>query len=142
MGQKQLILVVLVTVLVGIATIAAINTFGQSTEISNRESVRQDLLYGANMAQTVYYRSILLGGAGRDFANYNGNILDLMGLPMTQNASGEWENENGTYNIEELSKDSFTIRGRPATGGPDILALVELDEQNRIWMVSINDDEE
>lgn len=142
MGQQQLILVILVTVLVGIASIVAINTFGQSAEISNREAVRQDLLYGVNMAQTVYYRSSLLGGAGRDFTSYQGNILDLMGLPMSQNASGEWQNENGTYDIEDLGKDSFTIRGRPATGGADILALVELDEENRIWVVSINDDEE
>ena len=142
MGQQQLILVVLVTVLVGIASIVAMNTFGQSAEISNREAVRQDLLYGANMAQSIFYRNPLLGGAGRDFTSYQGNILNLMGLPMTQNASGEWQNENGIYDIEDLDKDSFTIRGRPSTGGPDILAIVEFDEENRIWVVSIDDDED
>lgn len=72
MGQQQLLLVILVTILVGIATVVAINVFGTAAEEANRDAVRQDMLTAAAQAQAIHARPQALDGAGRDFANYEG----------------------------------------------------------------------
>jgi len=43
MGQQQLLLVILVTIIVGIATVVAINTFGAAADSANLDAVRQDM---------------------------------------------------------------------------------------------------
>lgn len=54
MGQQQLLLVILVTIIVGIATVVAINTFGSSAEQANLDAVRQDIAQIATAAQAWY----------------------------------------------------------------------------------------
>ncbi|MDZ7715010.1 MAG: hypothetical protein U5J95_02240 [Balneolaceae bacterium] len=44
MGQQQLLLVILVTIIVGIATVVAINTFSSASDSANVDAVRGDLL--------------------------------------------------------------------------------------------------
>lgn len=40
MGQQQLLLVILVTIIVGIATVVAINTFSSAADSANLDAVR------------------------------------------------------------------------------------------------------
>ena len=51
MGQQQLLLVILVTIIVGIATVVAINTFSSASEQANIDAARQDMLQMAYTAQ-------------------------------------------------------------------------------------------
>jgi hypothetical protein len=100
MGQQQLLLVILVTIIVGIATIVAINVFSTGADAANIDLVRQDVAQLASAAQGYYMKPNMLGGGGQTFNNisfkrfsfpYSG-ILDE-DEPMTA-----W-NENGKYVI-------------------------------------------
>ena len=54
MGQQ--LLVILVKIIVGIATVVAINTFGSAADFAAQDSVRQDLASIAASAQGYYMR--------------------------------------------------------------------------------------
>lgn len=59
MGQQQLLLVILVTIIVGIASAVAITTFSSASDSSNVDAVRQDMLSIGSTSQG-YLRSQLL----------------------------------------------------------------------------------
>ena len=62
MGQQQLLLVILVTIIVGIATVVAINTFGTAADNANIDAVRNDMTAIASGAQSYYMKPAMLGG--------------------------------------------------------------------------------
>ncbi|MEX0639177.1 MAG: hypothetical protein WD094_01850, partial [Balneolaceae bacterium] len=68
MGQQQLLLVILVTIIVGIATVVAINTFGTAADSANLDAVRQDVAQIAAASQSFYMKPTMLGGGGRSFS--------------------------------------------------------------------------
>jgi Tfp pilus assembly protein PilE len=75
MGQQQLLLVILVTIIVGIATVVAINTFGAAADSANVDAVRQDLASIAAAAQGYYMKPEMLGGGGRTFEGITFNDI-------------------------------------------------------------------
>ncbi|MDG5768209.1 hypothetical protein QA596_12150 [Balneolales bacterium ANBcel1] len=131
MGQQQLLLVILVVILVGIATVVAMNVFGGAAEDANRDAVRQDILQGATMAQAIYARPVMMDGAGGDFSNFSeADLLQRLGMPIVSghnncdDVTGTFGNENGCYSIGDLNDDSFDIIGVPASGGANIVATI------------------
>ena len=88
MGQQQLLLVILVTILVGIATVVAINVFNEAQEGANREAVVLDMLTVVPDARAYFDKPTAMGGGGGSFAN-----IEFAHLTMTPS------NENGTYSI-------------------------------------------
>ena len=156
MGQQQLLLVILVTILVGIATVVAINVFGDAAEQGNRDAVRQDLLQAAAGAQAVWSKPTLLGGAGRDFAAVDtegaelmtdADILRLMGIPgslSTEGDEGEETdvvvNENGTYSIAERTERQLVILGEPSTFTNNLRLTVTRTEEGN-WTVNIAEED-
>ena len=152
MGQQQLLLVILVTILVGIATVVAINVFGSAAENANRDAVRQDLLQAAAGAQAVWSKPVLLGGAGRNFSEIGGDdggtltdadILQLLGIPGSLGRDADDENdvitnENGTYRLGARSQDEITIIGEPST----YLATIEVEVERTddgLWEIEISE---
>jgi len=113
MGQQQLLLVILVTIIVGIATVVAINTFGSAADSANLDAVRQDIASIAASAQGYYMKPTMLGGGGKDFTDITFNS---MAFPGTINAAGDeaW-NENGVYVISGGASGEFTITAHPAS---------------------------
>jgi len=108
LGQQQILLIVLVTILVGIATIIAINTIGDMGDSVNETQVYQSLNEMAGDAQAYYHKSRTLGGGGRSYEgitfnhlNVNGQILDNEGLIF--------ENQHGQYQISERNLTNFSI---------------------------------
>lgn len=100
MGQQQLLLVILVTIIVGIATVVAINTFGAAADSANVDAVQQDVAQLAAAVQGYYMKPAMLGGGSRSFNGidfrkfafpYSG--IETGGTPLTA-----W-NENGKYVI-------------------------------------------
>ncbi len=126
MGQQQLLLVILVTILVGIATVVAINVFGSAAEQGNRDAVRQDLLQGSAAAQGIWARPVALGGTSGNFLQdppSDDQFSRLMGIPGTINGL-EITNENAVYEIVRTA-DRVTITADPATYGNEIELRLE-----------------
>ena len=85
MGQQQLLLVILVTIIVGIATVVAINTFSSASDSANVDAVRNDLLNIAASAQQYYMKPDALGGGGNSFDGIS--VDNLGGVPGTIDGS-------------------------------------------------------
>ena len=116
MGQQQL-----VTIIVGIATVVAINTFSSASDSANVDSVRQDMLSIAASAQQYYMKPTALGGGGQTFDNLTAE--NLGGVPG--DASGNTiTNENGTYTLENVGGQTFDVQGQPNTAGGNIYVSV------------------
>ena len=142
MGQQQLLLVILVTILVGIATVVAINVFGTAADRANVDAVRQDLLTGAAGVQAVWTRPVAFGGAGRNFNEFTDAqgdlandeaLLNQLGMPVrcgdvpAEDVNDpdvrQCSNENGSYELEITAADAVTLRGLPANEPERTLTL-------------------
>lgn len=113
MGQQQLLLVILVTVIVGIATVVAINTFSSASEAANRDAATNDMVAIAAAAQAYYIKPLMLNGGGNSFAN-----IDFQQIAFAGVTSGTFDkaiNVNGTYEIITPTAASFTLVGHPAS---------------------------
>lgn len=149
MGQQQLLLVILVTIIVGIATVVAINIFGTAADQANRDAVRQDLMAAAVQAQAIWSRPTLMDGADRDFQGTgvtNGWILARLNIPSTSYdvsaEENELSNENGTYVVNATDSDELTITGTPSSGGEPIQVTVSRNETTGNWEVTMDGLEE
>lgn len=112
MGQQQLLLVILVTIIVGIATVVAINTFGSAAESANQDAVRQDLAAMGVAAQAYYAKPEILGGGGKSFTGISMHNLAFSGI-IVENDLGV--NDNGTYEITTTTSNEFTITAYAAS---------------------------
>lgn len=114
MGQQQLLLVILVTIIVGIATVVAINTFGSASDSANMDAVNTDLASIASSAQGYYMKPTMLGGGGKSFSGITFNDLAFAG--DIQSSGSIAVNENGTYAISAAGDSSFTVTADPSSG--------------------------
>lgn len=89
MGQQQIILLVLVTVVVGIATVVAINTMEASRKEANRDAIRSDMRSVIADAQKYYYTFQAMGGGGNSFDGISINHVSLSS-----------DNENASYKVQ------------------------------------------
>jgi hypothetical protein len=113
MGQQQLLLVILVTIIVGIATVVAINTFSSAAEGANLDAVRQDVGNIAASAQGYFIKPAMLGGGGQDFSDMT--FRNITFASDTISADGLTAgNQNGTY-VLTLSAESFVIEAYPSS---------------------------
>ena len=113
MGQQQLLLVILVTVIVGIATVVAINTFSSASEAANRDAVTNDVVAIAAAAQSYYIKPLMLNGGGNDFTNIDFQKIAFAGVTDDDYKSAI--NVNGTYVISGEDTGEFTITAHPAS---------------------------
>ncbi len=112
MGQQQLLLVILVTIIVGIATVVAINTFGAAADSANLDAVRQDVAQIAAAAQGYFMKPTMLGGGGRSFAGITFEDIAF----AASNVDGAVAcNENGKYVISEADENDFLITAHPSS---------------------------
>ena len=113
MGQQQLLLIILVTVLVGIATVVAINVFTEAQEESNQEAIILDMTSAVPDARAYYKKPAMIGGGGGSFANIDFDDLIL-----------DESNENATYAISDRQPSSFRLTGTPNGGSGEPVELV------------------
>ena len=121
MGQQQLLLIILVTILVGIATVVAINVFTEAQEQSNQEAIILDMTSAVPDARAYYKKPSMMGGGGGSFANIEFDDLIL-----------DTSNENATYAISEQQPNSFKLTGTPKGIGGDPIVLV-IYEDSITW---------
>jgi len=131
MGQQQLLLVILVTIIVGIATVVAINTFGSAADNANLDAVRNDMAQIASSAQGYYIKPGALGGGGNTFT---GLTFDEMAFPTDGTEADDATsvtNGNGAYDIGTPAAQGFTVTATPArevgTNAEKIAAFVGPD---------------
>lgn len=70
MGQQQLLLIVIGTVIVGIAIFIAINLASTYARDANRDAVINDINNIAMLAKQHYHKPLALGGGGYSFTNF------------------------------------------------------------------------
>lgn len=114
MGQQQLLLVILVTILVGIATVVALRVFGNSNRNANVDAVRQDMLTIAASAQGWYIKPTMMGGGNSSF---DGMTFKDISFPADSIYSDMLtaSNMNGTYTIVSENGSNFVLEGTPST---------------------------
>lgn len=115
MGQQQLLLVILVTIIVGIATVVAINTFSSAADSANIDAVRQDVASIAAAAQGYYMKPTMLGGGGKEFDNLTFKGMAIPGNIFDPGTDLILTNENGTYEINVAADDEVTIIATPSS---------------------------
>lgn len=122
MGQQQLLLVILVTIIVSTATVVAIDTFGSAVNSTTEDAVRQDLVQIAAAAQSYYIKPAHLGGGGRSFVGvtFQGLAFPASGLNADIDIA---TNVNGIYQINSTTQESFTVTAI-ASSGKDYTAPV------------------
>ncbi|MCC5926655.1 MAG: hypothetical protein JJU41_08850 [Bacteroidetes bacterium] len=117
MGQQQLLLVILVTIIVGIATVVAINTFSSAAESANLDALRNDVASIAASAQAYYIRPAMLGGGGNSFVGITFQNITFSGNIAQGTNNLTAVNANGAYVIQAgATATSFTVRAYPASG--------------------------
>ncbi len=122
MGQQQLLLVILVTIIVGIATVVAINTFSSASDSSNVDMVRNDVVSLAASAQGYYMKPAMLGGGGNSF---NGITFNQVAFPTDgiDPADGLTAfNSNGHYTIAGTDT-TITVTAIPSSRADGPMSL-------------------
>jgi hypothetical protein len=114
MGQQQLLLVILVTIIVGIATVVAINTFGAAADSANVDAVRQDVAQIAAAAQGYFMKPEMLGGGGRSFEGITFDNFAFPAAGISENGLTA-QNENGRYVISGEQQGEFTVTAHPSS---------------------------
>lgn len=71
MGQQQLLLIVLGTIVVGLAIVVGIDIFTTSATESNRDQVISDLMYLSTDAQAYYKKQAQFGGGNGSFRGWD-----------------------------------------------------------------------
>ncbi len=107
MGQQQLLLIVLGTIIVGVAVVVGINMFTTGAVNAERDALVQDVNNIASASAAYWRKPIALGGGGRTFVG----VTDVTTFGAADS------NANGTYAITGTAAiASFTVL---ATGGSE-----------------------
>jgi type II secretory pathway pseudopilin PulG len=147
MGQQQLLLVILVTIIVGIATVVAINTFGSAAGNANVSAVRNDVAQIASSVQGMYRKPAVLGGAGQDFGNVTFKGMAFSSTLISSDGK-DAVNQNGTYELSAGTDSSLTItaypassdgyNGKPGTGKTHAGAKIATAGKRLVYLVTKN----
>ena len=105
MGQQQLLLIILITIIVGIATIVAINNMQSSHDASVYDAIQQDIMQAQSQSIAYHKKAQMMGGGG---GSYIGMTLEDILLPE--------ENENATYQLNNVTQGAFTIQATTVYG--------------------------
>ena len=118
MGQQQLLLIILVAIVVGIAVIVGISIFSTAADTSNLDAVRIDIAAFASSAKVYFMKPEMLGGGGGDF---EGITFRSVAFPVDEYSADNLTviNANGVYTF-------------PAPGATDTTVLITAHPASRI----------
>ena len=102
MGQQQVLLLVLVTIVVGLMTVVGIVLFEKSRDEGTSDVIRQDVMEAATIGQMYYKKHTMMGGGGNSFLNVTMNDIQL----PDSNAISHFE-------ISETDQSYFKITATP-----------------------------
>lgn len=134
MGQQQLLLVILVTIVVGIAAVVAIETFGQNADSYNIDAVRQDMLAIGTTAQGYLMKHESMGGGGGTFTAMTFRDISFTSDSLSSDGMTAY-NKNGTYVLASVASASFQLAAFPANEANSEL-FIEVYESDFQWIDS------
>ena len=98
MGQQQILLIVLGSIIVGIAIVIGIDNFQSKAVQANRDAVIIDLNYLASDALAYFKKTSTYGGGEQSFNGYD--------LPFQLKT-----NDNGTYSVLSTQPQKVIVEG-------------------------------
>lgn len=113
MGQQQLLLMILVMIIVGVATVVAVNTFEESRKAANHDAIRQEMTDAASLAQAYYSKPDIMGGGGNSFNN-----ITMAELQIDEDAG------LAVFSLSELQPESFNIEAVAASDNTTIIGTI------------------
>lgn len=113
MGNRELLLVILVTVLVAISIGVAVQTITSSELSPNRSAIIQGINVAIGRSMAYYERPEVYGGGANSFEEITFDDL------MMDSVTG-----NGTYEITDRTHTSYTIIGRPSGNNQNPITVI------------------
>ena len=117
MGQQQLLLIVLGTIIVGVAVVVGINMFGQGAVNAERDALLQDVNAIASNAAAYWRKPAALGGGARDFT----------GITNVTTFGSDSTNANGAFTMTVTNSTEFELIATGANEGVVVTATVTQD---------------
>jgi len=114
MGQQQLLLIVLGTIIVGVAVVVGINMFTTGAVNAERDALLQDVNNIASAAAAYWRKPAALGGGARSYVG----VSDVTVL------GADSSNANGTFVMSANTGTQFTLTATGANEGVIIVATV------------------
>lgn len=123
MGQQQLLLVVLGTIIIGIAVIVGVTMFQANAIETTRNAIINDLGFFAQNARAYYWKPKSMGGGERDFSGVT--ITTVIKMPETDNA---------IYYVESATKDELVMVGvgKIVAGDDSVRVRMRINEQTNV----------
>ena len=118
MGQQQLLILLVVTIIVGLATILAVSVIHRNAMNTNRDAVRQDVFTIAAEAQGWYIKPQVLKGGGYSF---KGVTFQNIGFGYDSLVSTtDVINGNGEYQMQ-VSDSMITVKAIPSQDRSNVM---------------------
>lgn len=114
MGQQQLLLIVLGTIIVGVAVVVGINMFATGAINAERDALLQDVNNVASNAASYWRKPAALGGGNRTF----------VGVSDVTSFGADSSNANGNIIMSSVTATSFTVTATGANEGVIIVASI------------------
>jgi len=114
MGQQQLLLIVLGTIIVGVAVVVGINMFTTGAVNAERDALLQDVNNIASAAASYWRKPAALGGGARSYVG----VSDVTVL------GADSSNANGTFVMSANTGNQFTLTATGANEGVIIVATI------------------
>ena len=138
MGQQQLLLIILVTLIVALATFLALSAMNEGARNAVIDGVKTDLLELSVEAQGYYIRPVGMGGGGRTFNDISFDHLSISGV-VTGASNEIVTNMNATYIINAISSTEFMVTAEFNDNTNRFLAIRVCQNQNSLGQVGINE---
>ena len=113
-GQQQLLLIALGTIIVGVAVLVGINMFTTGAINAERDALLQDINYVASSAASYWRRPAVLGGGARTF----------VGVTDITKFGTDSSNANGNFVMSSVTLASFTLTATGYNEGVVIVATI------------------
>lgn len=114
MGQQQLLLIVLGTIIVGVAVVVGINMFTTGAVNAERDALLQDVNNVASTAASYWRKPAALGGGARSF----------VGVSDVTSFGADSSNANGNFLMSSVIANSFTLTATGSNEGVIIIATI------------------
>lgn len=114
MGQQQLLLIVLGTIIVGVAVIVGINMFTTGAVNAERDALLQDVNAAASNAASYWRKPAAIGGGARSF----------VGITDVTTFGSDSSNANGSFVMSSVTVTQFTLTATGANEGVIIVATI------------------
>lgn len=113
MGQQQILLTILVTIIIGISSIVGLILFENFRDESYKDIIRQEVLEAASFGQLYFTTPTALGGGGKSFATISMTDLQLDTASVISR-----------FSITERTPASFKIVADPKSDLDDLTLVV------------------